>query len=39
MIIDALARVAAAAYQRAKHQGEYVIANVLLVNEVLSALG
>jgi len=39
MIIDALARVAAAAYQRAKHQGEYVIADVLLVNEVLSALG
>ncbi len=39
MIIDSLARVAAAAYQLAKHQGEYVIADARLVNEVLSALG
>jgi len=38
MIIANLARVAAASYQRAKHQGEYVIADVTLVNEVLSAL-
>lgn len=39
MIIDSLARVAAAAYQQAKRQGEYVIADQLLLNEVLSALG
>lgn len=38
MIIANLARVAAASYQRAKLQGEYVIADVSLVNEVLSAL-
>jgi len=38
MIIANLARVAAASYQRAKHQGEYVIADASLVNEELSSL-
>lgn len=39
MIIANLARVAATAYQRGKRQGEYLVADSALVNEVLSALG
>ena len=39
MIIDSLARVAAAAYQRAKVSGKFEIADVSIVNDELSALG